>query len=319
MAPNLSLDSAESETLMASELQRGGYRLPDLEPADKKQMAALGAALSAGGGDAAGAGTAGSGLIIDGFIVPPHVLQALQELRVQSASAASAERAASSEGGDPQRPLPAPAGGQENVGPSGTEALPPGRAASLAGSLAGSSPCTPLSPGTAGSVPNSSPLGGTQFSGSSGRGGRASTAAGGSGSRGSSRSSGRHSAHSGGSGWSSASGRSGRSSGSGCGGGRHSSGSDGTETDEHVAGLEAVVAELTSRSSANVAVIARLTTDIASLSTTNEALRHRLVLLTSQLRHRDAEIDGLRSDVSRLRTLVASSPASTANRCSSRK
>lgn len=53
---------------MASELQRGGFNLSDLQPIDKQQQAAA----------AAGGGTAGSGLVIDGFIVPPHVLQALQ-------------------------------------------------------------------------------------------------------------------------------------------------------------------------------------------------------------------------------------------------
>jgi hypothetical protein len=39
--------------------------------------------------------------------------------------------------------------------------------------------------------------------------------------------------------------------------------------------------------------------------TTNETLRQRSLLLTGQLRHRDVEIDKLRTDVRRLRALVA--------------
>jgi len=39
--------------------------------------------------------------------------------------------------------------------------------------------------------------------------------------------------------------------------------------------------------------------------TTNEALRLRLALLSSQLRHRDMDIDSLRNDVRRLRDLMA--------------
>ncbi len=74
MAPEPSMDSAQSETLVASELRRGSFGLPDLQPLDKQPAAAV-----------AIGGTAGSGLIIDGFIVPPHVLQALQVGSVQTA------------------------------------------------------------------------------------------------------------------------------------------------------------------------------------------------------------------------------------------
>lgn len=74
MAPEPAMDSAQPEALVASELRRGGFGLPDLQPLDKQQTAAV-----------ASGGTAGSGLIIDGFIVPPHVLQALQVGSVQIA------------------------------------------------------------------------------------------------------------------------------------------------------------------------------------------------------------------------------------------
>jgi uncharacterized coiled-coil protein SlyX len=258
-------------------------------------------ALSTAGTSGRGAGSSfSSGLMIDGFLVPPHVLQALQELRLQ---------AGRSPGAAPPQPAlqdiaaaPGPqAAATSNTGlqdpTSGQDQAADDASADAAGS-------SPNGAGPVASPPSSDAAiqdscGSTPRSSSSGRG-RGPLA--GYSSRGSSRSSGRYSVHSVGSGRSSGSGRSGLS-------GRgvaadHASGLE-CESDEHVQSLEAAVAELSTRSAANAAVISQLNTDIISLSTTNETLRQRLLLLTGQLRHRDVEIDKLRTDVRRLRSLMA--------------
>ena len=71
MVAQQSINSADSETLAVGNLLRGESDVLELPQAAK-------AIASSGCGPASGGGTANSGLMIDGFVIPPHVLQALQ-------------------------------------------------------------------------------------------------------------------------------------------------------------------------------------------------------------------------------------------------
>lgn len=191
---------------------------------------------------------ADGGLMIDGFMVPPHMLQALRQLRISHDNSAKETLADGGAGTMLLRAAPHLAADpdQENASRSCASTASPG-----------SSPARRTSSSSAGSD-----------------------------------------AH--------------VSSGSRCSRGRGSRSRpplDAAEA-EHVAGLEAAVEELTTRTTENAGIISCLGHDIVSLATTNEALRQRLLLLTSQLQNREVEIGALRSDVHRLRTIVTGDGAS---------